>query len=170
MPPSNENDSTLEQHGWPAVSRSLSTLLSSRPRPTPSTPLNVSDIPVPQSPLIDQVTAYAKQRLSRQTFHHSMRVYYFSRAMLLQHFPSRKLSDETLLLTVLLHDIATADEEMQTMCISWREHGFETPKRTARSADPEGERGRNHHPISESRRDWECDSSHGHDPFRDCFG
>ncbi|KAK4506565.1 hypothetical protein PRZ48_000297 [Zasmidium cellare] len=133
MPPST-SIADLATHGWTPVPRSLSTLLSTRPNPVPSTPIPLSALqplpstplsalqPLPSTPLIDMVTTYARTHLSTQTFAHSMRVYYFSLAILHAHFPSwldEGLSKETLLLTCLLHDIATTDEAMEKTFLSF---------------------------------------------------
>ena len=40
-------------------------------------PLNIKDIKLPESSLVDNVQAYAKKNLSTETYNHSMRVYYY---------------------------------------------------------------------------------------------
>lgn len=66
-----------ETHGWTAVPRSLDKLIASRVEPKPSQPVQVEDIPLPDTALVKQVMQYAKAHLSVQTFNHSMRVFYY---------------------------------------------------------------------------------------------
>ena len=65
----------IRQHGWTAVPRDASAVLSSRDKLRELTPRPVNAFE--KTPLADAVTAYAKQELSEQTFNHSMRVYYY---------------------------------------------------------------------------------------------
>ena len=65
-----------EVHGWTAVPRDPAVLLKSMEMSEPKT-LTVDDIPLPDSGLAKNVLTYAKKELNEQTFHHSMRVYYY---------------------------------------------------------------------------------------------
>lgn len=67
----------VEDYGWHAVPRSLDTLVANRPTKRPSKPVVVENVPLPESPLAKQVTAYAKEHLPHKTFNHSMRVFYY---------------------------------------------------------------------------------------------
>lgn len=68
---------TTQEHGWSAVPRSMEKLVASRKDPKPSKPVDVKDIPLPDSPLVEAVMKYAKENLPSETFNHSMRVYYY---------------------------------------------------------------------------------------------
>lgn len=109
---------TEQQHGWTAVPRSLSKLISNRPNPKASTPMKVSDIELPKSTLIRAALDYAEGHLPKPTINHSMRVYYFGR-MITTHFPSWTYSAETFLLACLLHDIGTTDLAMNSTHLSF---------------------------------------------------
>jgi cyanamide hydratase len=68
---------SVQQHGWTAVPRSLQKLVDSRKEMKAAQPLNIKDIKLPESSLVDNVQAYAKKNLSTETYNHSMRVYYY---------------------------------------------------------------------------------------------
>jgi len=68
-----------EEHGWTPVPRSMDKMLASRKDPKPPIPLKPADFPLPDSPMVKTVTAYAKETLPKETFHHSMRVYYYGK-------------------------------------------------------------------------------------------
>ena len=67
----------ISTHGWTAVPRDAATVLNTRQEIKDPSPHRVQDISVPQSPLANAVTEYAKRELSEQTFNHSMRVYLY---------------------------------------------------------------------------------------------
>lgn len=64
-------------YGWHPVPRSLDVLVASRGSKQSSDPIMVEDIPLPDSPVVQQVEAYAKEHLPPKTFNHSMRVFYY---------------------------------------------------------------------------------------------
>ena len=70
---------TVSENGWTAVPRSLDKLVASRKDPKPSKPVKIEDIPVPNSPLVQQVMGYAKENLPPETLNHSMRVFYYGK-------------------------------------------------------------------------------------------
>lgn len=73
---------TIEDNGWTAVPRSLEKLLANRKNPkSKATPLQVSDLPLPSSTIVDSIMKHAKDHLPKQTFSHSMRVFYFGMLM-----------------------------------------------------------------------------------------
>lgn len=98
---------TIEQFGFTAVPRSLDKLIATQSTRKTSRPVTVDEVEFPDTPLARSIHAYAKENLPRQTYNHSMRVFYYGRAIVAQHFPSWKCSSETLLLAALLHDIGT---------------------------------------------------------------
>jgi cyanamide hydratase len=65
-------------HGWTAVPRDAKAILDGKPYINKPTSLLVKDIQFPSSdPIVSKVRDYAQEKLSPQTFNHSMRVYYF---------------------------------------------------------------------------------------------
>ena len=67
----------VQEHGWTAVPRSLEKLVSDRKNKTAPKPVSLEDMPLPDTPLVQEVLQYAKENLPRETFNHSMRVYYY---------------------------------------------------------------------------------------------
>jgi cyanamide hydratase len=74
---------TIEQFGFTAVPRSLDKLIAAHSTKTASRPVAVQEIDLPDTPLAASIHAYAKQNLPRQTFNHSMRVYYYGKMITL---------------------------------------------------------------------------------------
>jgi cyanamide hydratase len=69
----------IEQFGFTAVPRSLDKLIATQSAKATSTPVSVNDIDLPTTPLATSIHAYAKENLPRQTYNHSMRVYYYGK-------------------------------------------------------------------------------------------
>ena len=78
---------TVEQFCFTAVPRSLDKLIATRSAKAASTPLSVDDIDFPKTALAASIHAYAEENLPRQTYNHSMRVYYYGKIskQLIQH-------------------------------------------------------------------------------------
>ncbi|KAI5224718.1 hypothetical protein AUEXF2481DRAFT_827 [Aureobasidium subglaciale EXF-2481] len=135
-----------KDNGWTAVSRSLEKLLANRKDTnSKASPLRVEDMPLPDSPLAKSIMKHAQEHLPKQTFSHSMRVYYFGafyvtkqpfdiqqihgalrytgQAITMQHFPEWHYSPETYLLASLLHDIGTTDTNMAATNLSFEFQG-----------------------------------------------
>jgi len=70
---------TIEQFGFTAVPRSLDKLIATQSSKATSTPLSVDDIDFPKTALAASIHTYAKENLPRQTYNHSMRVYYYGK-------------------------------------------------------------------------------------------
>lgn len=70
----------IEQHGFTAVPRSLEKLIADQSTKATPTPVSVDEIDLPDSPLAARIQAYAKDNLPRQTYNHSMRVYYYGKS------------------------------------------------------------------------------------------
>lgn len=65
-------------HGWTAVPVDPNVILGGKEYIHEPEPLLVKDIKFPSDdPLVVKVQEYASEKLSPQTFNHSMRVYYF---------------------------------------------------------------------------------------------
>ncbi|KAK3318952.1 hypothetical protein B0H66DRAFT_253790 [Apodospora peruviana] len=118
-------DNTVALHGWTPVPRDANAILKSRPYLHKPTPLLVRDIKFPSDdPLVAKVQAYAKEKLSPQTYNHSMRVFYFATTILKQQFPFHdSLSPSTLALTCLLHDIGTTPTNLRATQLSFEFYG-----------------------------------------------
>lgn len=71
----------IEQFGFTAVPRSLDKLIATQSTKATSTPVSVDDIGLPKTPLATSIHAYAKENLPRQTYNHSMRVYYYGKLL-----------------------------------------------------------------------------------------
>jgi len=117
----------VKEYGWTAVPHSLSAILANRPDPaSKSTPLTTENIGLPETELAKQVLEYARAELPKQTFNHSMRVYYFGRAIAIQHLPQFSHSPETLLVVALLHDIGTTPANLTSTHLSFEFSGAMT--------------------------------------------
>ncbi|KAK3938249.1 hypothetical protein QBC46DRAFT_441276 [Diplogelasinospora grovesii] len=112
-------------HGWTAVARDADLIFKRQPYLHKPRPLSVSDIAFPSDdPIVEKVQAYAKEKLPPQTYNHSIRVYYFSMAILKDQFPEHAaLSPATLALTCLLHDIGTTEENLNATRLSFEFYG-----------------------------------------------
>jgi len=119
----------IDAYGWTAVPRKQETLLafagSKASSAGPPKPISVSSIQVPSSSLAKQVHEYAQKELSIQTFNHSMRVYYYGKAILSHVFPSWSTPsfDETYFLSCMLHDIGATDKNLQATLLSFEFYG-----------------------------------------------
>jgi cyanamide hydratase len=67
----------IEQYGFTAVPRSLDKLIADQSSGATSKTVTVDDIELPNTSLAKSIQAYAKEHLPRQTYNHSMRVYYY---------------------------------------------------------------------------------------------
>ncbi|KAH8911140.1 cyanamide hydratase [Coniochaeta sp. PMI_546] len=117
---------TVALHGWTAVPRDAKVLLTGKPYINKPESLLVKDIKFPsEDPIVAKIREYAQEKLSPQTFNHSMRVYYFSMAILTQQFPSHAatLSPSTLALACLLHDIGTTPTHLRATRLSFEYYG-----------------------------------------------
>lgn len=73
-----ENVTNIATHGWTAVPVDLSKHLDHEQlKSHPPKPIPKGHLRAPASERIKLVTQYAQDKLPRETFHHSMRVYAF---------------------------------------------------------------------------------------------
>jgi len=122
---SSTND-TVALHGWTAVPVDAKAILQGKPYLHKPGPILVKDITFPSDdPIVAKVHDYAKEKLPLPTFNHSMRVFYWSTAILHQQFPdhAKTLSPSTLALTCLLHDIGTTAENRAATQLSFEFQG-----------------------------------------------
>ncbi|EPE06392.1 urea hydro-lyase cyanamide [Ophiostoma piceae UAMH 11346] len=112
-------------HGWTAIARDPQALLQGNEFLHEPQPLLVKDMPFPGDALVQQVQAYAKEKLAPQTYNHSMRVYYFAVAILELQFPQHAatLARPTLALATLLHDIGTTHDHLRATRLSFEFYG-----------------------------------------------
>lgn len=78
---------TIEQFGFTAVPRSLDKLIATQSTRKTSRPVTVDEVEFPDTPLARSIHAYAKENLPRQTYNHSMRVFYYGK--ILENHPAR---------------------------------------------------------------------------------
>ncbi|PKS11153.1 hypothetical protein jhhlp_002914 [Lomentospora prolificans] len=119
--------SEVERNGWTAVPVDAGSIFKDKPYINEPTPLREHEIEFPSDdPIVSKVQEYAKSRLPRQTYHHSMRVFYYASAIIKQQFPehaSGSFSPSTLALACLLHDIGTAEENLSATRMSFEFYG-----------------------------------------------
>ncbi|KAL6894994.1 hypothetical protein GGI43DRAFT_411603 [Trichoderma evansii] len=116
----------IAQNGWTALPLDPSKLFGGKPFRNAPGPLLVSDIKFPEDdPVVAKVRSYAKEKLPIQTYNHSMRVFYYTTAIVRQQFPehAETFSPSTLALVSLLHDIGTAEENLAATNMSFEFYG-----------------------------------------------
>ncbi|KAL9062160.1 MAG: hypothetical protein Q9157_009173 [Trypethelium eluteriae] len=114
----------IKDYGWEPVPRSFNQLLATRPEQNKKAePIQVDSIELPETKLAQDILDYARKELSEPTFNHSMRVYYYGRAITLQQFPHFSYTPETYLLLCLLHDIGTTPQNLHSTHLSFEFQG-----------------------------------------------
>lgn len=93
------------------------------PKSSPS-PVRVSSLQPPSTPLTKRVTEYVRSKLNPKTFNHSLRVYSYGLAIARECYPDWNLQpgsslEETWYLTAMLHDIGTCDDFLTTTKLSF---------------------------------------------------
>ncbi|KAF2011246.1 cyanamide hydratase [Aaosphaeria arxii CBS 175.79] len=116
----------VKANGWTAVSVSGKQIFEALgPLDAPS-PLSIKDAGFPSDdPLVAEAQQFVRKRLSPEAFNHSMRVFYWGRAIATQILPTHAadLSLTTWALTCLLHDIGTAEAYFSTTRMSFDIYG-----------------------------------------------
>lgn len=134
----------INAYGWTALPRDPEIILNGKKNINDPKPQTVNSINLPSTPLAKAVLEFARNELSEQTFNHSMRVYYYGahtlapfprrhdadyrtrligKAIHFQQFPGWGLTDETYLLTCLLHDIGTTEKNISATLMSFEFYG-----------------------------------------------
>ncbi|KAF3075360.1 Cyanamide hydratase [Trichoderma lentiforme] len=115
----------IAQNGWSSLPLDPSQLWGGKPFRNIPEPILVDDIKFPEDPIAVEVQKYAKEMLPIQTFNHSMRVFYFASAIVMQQFPkeSETFNFSTLALASLLHDIGTTDDNLSSTHMSFEFYG-----------------------------------------------
>ncbi|CAN6599952.1 cyanamide hydratase Ddi3p [Trichomonascus vanleenenianus] len=119
-----DRDETI--NGWTAVPANAGKLLFGNTCKINPKCVKMADMEFPAyDKLVVDVQKYAKSVLPEKTYNHSMRVYYFTMAIIKQQFPDQDvlLSPSTVALTALLHDIGTTDEHMSETRMSFEFYG-----------------------------------------------
>ncbi len=71
---------SVTSHGWTAVPRDASILLTSVGNVGNIEPVKVNEVWLPDTEQARKVLEYARRELTEETFNHSMRVYYYGTA------------------------------------------------------------------------------------------
>lgn len=109
----------MSKYGFIKISRDVQQAI---PNPKkPSIQLN-TELPL-DSPLAKFVYDYSKKRLPNETFNHSLRVYFYSVAIIKDQFADWTLDPEIVFVTSLLHDIGTSHENMHATKMSFETWG-----------------------------------------------
>ncbi|MCJ1289114.1 hypothetical protein MMC34_000646 [Xylographa carneopallida] len=121
---SSDREAGILEHGFTAVPRDVDgKLLKGAKNVKDPVSLSTKDIEFPAEPLVQKVQDYARAHLNEQTFHHSMRVYYYGRVILRTQFPHWTVSPSTYALACLLHDIGTTAPNLRATLLSFEFHG-----------------------------------------------
>ncbi|KAI9698972.1 MAG: hypothetical protein M1836_003161 [Candelina mexicana] len=119
----------VKEHGFTAVQRDPQTLLGGNENIKTPEPILVSDVHLPDTPLVKNVMQYAKQELPAETFNHrfddipSAESNNAGQAIAQQQFPEWQYSPETYLLTCLLHDIGATPKNLRATLLSFEFFG-----------------------------------------------
>ncbi|RLV95918.1 Cyanamide hydratase DDI3 [Spathaspora sp. JA1] len=108
----------MSSYGFVKISRDVSQAI---PNPNPPTPQTT--IELPNSKLAQYVHDYAEKKLPLKVFNHSLRVYFYSLAIIHDQFPEWDLNPEVIYVTCLLHDIGTTKENMHATKLSFESYG-----------------------------------------------
>ncbi|EMG50965.1 DDI3 Cyanamide hydratase DDI3 [Candida maltosa Xu316] len=110
----------MSEYGFVKISRDVKQAI---PNPTQPTPHLSTTLPLNTSPLSKFVYEYAKEKLPIETLNHSIRVYFYSIAIIRDQFPQWTLNNEVVFVTSLLHDIGTTKENMHNTKLSFETWG-----------------------------------------------
>ncbi|MCJ1402211.1 hypothetical protein MMC11_005431 [Xylographa trunciseda] len=117
-------DAAILEHGFTAVPRDVDDkILKGAKNMEDPVPLSTNDIDFPAEFLVQKIQEYAKAHLNEQTFNHSMRVYYYGRAILHTQFPHWTVSPSTYAIACLLHDIGTTEHNLHSTLLSFEFYG-----------------------------------------------
>lgn len=108
----------MSAYGFVKISRDVKEAIPNPNKPTPQITTTL-----PTSELSKFVYDYAKEKLPPQVFNHSLRVYFYSIAIIKDQFPSWDLDPEVVYVTSLLHDIGTTNENMHATKMSFESWG-----------------------------------------------
>ncbi|KAI1791466.1 cyanamide hydratase [Ganoderma leucocontextum] len=118
-----------KKYGFAPVARDPEVLFKDHPTasgPNPKQdPFTVEDFPLPVTPLVQEVRAFAQSWMNRRSIN---RVFVYGSALVKTHFPEWKFNEnatavETYALSCLLHDIGTAEKFLATTHMSFEFKG-----------------------------------------------
>jgi cyanamide hydratase len=89
----------------------------------PPKPISLASLTLPQTPLAEKATAYAKSCLDSAVFLHSMRSYYFGTAIATVNFAHWNWDPEAFYLASVLHDLGLSSVAMEQTPLSFEFHG-----------------------------------------------
>src|SRR3954454_7352836 len=78
---------TEANYGFTAVPSSATALLATDPPKIPASFTQVSQSPIPSTPLAQRIDVYAKAHLPEPTYNHCLRVYHYGLAIRQYRFP-----------------------------------------------------------------------------------
>ncbi|CCH42503.1 DNA damage-inducible protein [Wickerhamomyces ciferrii] len=110
----------MSQYGFIKIERDF---IKSIPNPQDPTPIKDLSLPKKQDGISSKVLEYVSTRLNKPTLNHSLRVFFYSRAIIKDQFPQWELDEDVLLTTCLLHDLGTTDENMNETKMSFEYYG-----------------------------------------------
>ncbi|KAI9777155.1 MAG: hypothetical protein M1835_005309 [Candelina submexicana] len=113
----------VKEHGFTAVQRDPQSLFGGNKNNKTPEPILVSDVHLPDTPLIENVMQYAKQELPEETFNHRNEKKNAGQAIAQHQFPEWQYSPETYLLTCLLHDIGSTPKNLRATLLSFEFFG-----------------------------------------------
>lgn len=154
-----ESSSTTSLYGFTPLPAAASSL---KPATKSPSPVLIASIPAPETPLATRIAAYARSKLSSDTFAHSMRVYHYGLAIAGQCFPDWNITagskvEETWFLTAILHDIGTADDFLDGTKLSFEFWGgmhahriLLQPELTTAEAEADGAHGSAKAPVEQA--------------------
>lgn len=105
-----------------SVERDVEKLLRASNIHTPQH-FSILNIEMPNSPLVQEATAFAKKELDESIFNHSQRVFLLGRIVSQDQFPEWKINYEDYFLTSILHDIGVAPKYHLTTSMSFELKG-----------------------------------------------
>lgn len=108
----------IMNYGFTKISRDVN-----RAIPHPRTPTPLANLTIPTTPLAETVLKYVTSRLPEKVLKHSLRVFFYSCAIIEDQFPEWELEPEAVFVTSLLHDIGTTDENMGATKMSFEFYG-----------------------------------------------
>ncbi|RBR11209.1 uncharacterized protein FIESC28_09093 [Fusarium coffeatum] len=118
------SNNEIAENGWTAVPVDAGKMFKDGPYINEPEYFDINTVQFPTDPIVEKTQKHARDNLQKQTYNHSMRVFYWSTIILRQQFPDHKsLSPSTLALACLLHDIGTTDKNMSSTRLSFEFQG-----------------------------------------------
>jgi len=114
---------TDKPYGWHDVPRNPTVVLKGGSKLHDPKPYAPSDLPYPDTPLVQSSLDRVSKELRKETLNHSLRVYYYGMAIVTDQFPhwlrDNWISPESWMLTCLFHDIGTTHDNLRNTHMSF---------------------------------------------------